>query len=470
MSWTGIHKLRGTLAFRLTLWYAGIFSLSTVSAFVAFYLVIASVLQERKHEDLIDDVGEFSILLAQEGIDRVEDEMRWEVASDGAEHIFLRLLALDGRVRLSTDMATWQNLDPDPDALARLRRGTPVVLTRRRLPDHEYPIRMIYGRIGPDTVLQIGESMQEDLEFLEIMREVFVPFLGGMVIIATLAGWFMARRALAGVERVTEAALQIAKGDLDRRVVVDARGDEIERLATTFNHMLDRIRLLIDEMKEMNDNIAHDLRTPLARIRGVAEMALTGNPSGDEQKQLYASMIEECDRLLGIVNTMLEIAEAESGVADLDVEPVDMVRLVQSAVDLFAAIAEDKSIHLTAVLPSECVVQGESRKLQRLLANLLDNALKYTPYEGAVTVSLVAQNGQVVLSVQDTGIGISPRDLPYVFNRFYRCDRSRGQDGTGLGLSLVKAIVRAHGGQVTVASQPDTGSVFTVTFPRPSRA
>jgi heavy metal sensor kinase len=287
-----------------------------------------------------------------------------------------------------------------------------------------------------------------------------------MVIIAAVIGWLMARRALTGVEEVSQTAMEISKGALDKRVPFKARGEEIERLATTFNHMLDRINHLIKGMREMSDNIAHDLRSPLARIRGVAEMALTTSTTEEEHKAMAASMLEECDRLLGMINAMLDIAEAESGAGEIKLEEVDLVSVIQRACELFQAIAEDNGVTITAELAESCLVYGETRKLQRMVANLLDNALKFTPPEGTVKVSLKADNGQVAIVVSDTGIGISEADLPHVFKRFYRCDNSRAQHGTGLGLSLVKAIAGSLGGKVNAASRLGKGSTFTVILPQ----
>ncbi|NIQ88170.1 MAG: HAMP domain-containing protein [Deltaproteobacteria bacterium] len=460
-------RLPGTLAVRLTLWYAGIFTISTLVAFLALYFVISTVLKERKDQDFLDDVQEYSAMLATEGIDRVKSEIAWEVASDGAEHVFLRLLSMDGEELLATDMSAWEGVGSGSHALEKLKNGAPHVLETLDLPEHEFQVRTVYGIIGPDLVLQIGESLEEDTEFLEIHRKIFVPLIAVMVILAAFVGWLLAKRALRGVEEVTETAIEISEGALDKRVPQKVRGEEIERLATTFNHMLDRINVLIKEMREMSDNIAHDLRSPLARIRGAAEMALTTSTS-EEHRAFAATMIEDCDRLINIINTMLDIAEAESGAAEITLEEVDIARLTKRACELFEAIAEENSVKITTELPDSCVVYGEARKLQRMVANLLDNALKYTPPEGTVTVSVNADNGQVAISISDTGVGISEDDLPHIFKRFYRCDISRAKGGTGLGLSLVKAIVHSHGGSINATSLPGKGSTFTVTLTQPS--
>jgi len=455
-----------TLASRLTLWYAGIFTISTLVAFGAFYLVISTVLSKNNDQDLMADVQEYSAMLAAEGIDKVKAEMAWEALSDGQEHVFLRLLSMDGKELAATDMSAWRSVGAGSRALEKLKGGADYVLETLDLPEQEFKVRTVYGSIGPDLVLQIGESLEEDAEFLELHRTVFIPLMAVMVIIAAIVGWLMARRALRGVEEVTQTAIEISKGALGKRVPFKARGDEIERLATTFNYMLDHINALIKGMREMSDNIAHDLRSPLARIRGVAEMALTTSATEEEHKAMAGSMLEECDRLLGMINAMLDIAEAESGAGETKLEEVDLVSIIKRACELFQAIAEENSVTIAADLPENCLVYGEARKFQRMVANLLDNALKFTPPEGTVTVSLKADNGQVAISVSDTGIGISEDDLPHVFKRFYRCDNSRAQYGTGLGLSLVKAIAGSLGGSVSATSHLGEGSTFTVTLPQ----
>jgi heavy metal sensor kinase len=456
----------GTLAFRLTLWYAAIFTISTLVAFGAFYVAISTVISKNRDRDLMGDVQEYAAMLATKGIDEVKAEMAWDALSDGQEHTFLRLLSADGKEVAATDMSAWRSVGTGNLALEKLKSGADYVLETLDLPEQEFKARTVYGSIGPNLVLQIGESLEEDAEFLALHRTVFMPIMAVMVIIAAIIGWLMARRALTGVEEVSQTAMEISKGALDKRVPFKARGEEIERLATTFNHMLDRINHLIKGMKEMSDNIAHDLRSPLARVRGVAEMALITSTTEEEHKAMAASMLEECDRLLGMINAMLDIAEAESGAGEVTLEEVDLVRVVKRACELFQAIAEDNGVTITADLPESCLVYGETRKLQRMVANLLDNALKFTPAEGTVKVSLKADNGQVAIVVSDTGIGISEADLPHVFKRFYRCDNSRAQQGTGLGLSLVKAIAVSLDGKVNAASRLGKGSTFTVILPQ----
>jgi signal transduction histidine kinase len=280
----------------------------------------------------------------------------------------------------------------------------------------------------------------------------------------------MARRAVSGVEAITRTAQAISGGTLEKRVPIKSRGDEIDQLAMTFNQMLDRIQTLVTEIKEMSDNIAHDLKSPITRIRGIAEVTLTNEKSIGEYESMAASTIEDCDRLLDMINTMLMISKTESGVNKLPSEKIDLAGLVREACELFEPIAEDKGITLSYDVLNGGHLIGDHRLIQRMFSNLLDNAIKYTPSGGVVSVSVSEKDRKdTIITVKDTGIGISPDDLPQIFNRFYRCDQSRSKPGIGLGLSLARAIARAHGGDITVTSTPNQGSIFTATLPKSAK-
>jgi signal transduction histidine kinase len=285
-------------------------------------------------------------------------------------------------------------------------------------------------------------------------------------VLAALAGWFIARRAVSGIEAVTRTARQIADGALEKRVPSLPGQDEINRLATAFNEMIDRIQALVSGIREMNDHIAHDLKSPVTRIRGLAEVTLTTDRSLSGFETMAASTVEECDRLLDMINTMLVISETEAGVQRLQPEALDMAAVVREACELFEPFAEDKNVGLSCIAPDRAVIQGEIGKIQRMVSNLIDNAVKYTPSGGSVALILAEETDHVRLEVSDTGIGISETDLPHVFERFYRCDRSRSEPGSGLGLSLVKAIVLFHGGEIAVDSAPGRGTHIRILLPK----
>ena len=458
-------SLPRTLAFRLALWYALIFTISSFVAFLVFHLVISSALRERTDQELLTEVTELSSHLALKGLDAVELDMVQDAESSGVDRMFLRVLTPKGEELVSSNMSSWTDVPVNDKALKRLMGGSNNVFETLNNPQRGHSVRILYGIIGPDRIIHIGKSLEDDERFMMAFRERFFMLMAGLVILGGLIGWFMARRALSGIEEVSRTAEDISKGSIETRVSLKARGAELERLATTFNTMLDRIHSLICGMREMTDNIAHDLKSPITRIRGVAEMTLTSGKSFDEYHSMAANTIEECDRLLTMIETMLDISELEAGAGNLAMGEVDIATLVEDACELFQPLAEDKGLTIVAELPTNCRVYGDVQRLQRMVANLLDNAIKYTPTEGTVTVSLDEDKDQVFLSIKDTGIGISEEDLTNIFDRFYRCDPSRSETGVGLGLSLVMAIAHYHGGDVAASSYPGKGSTFTISLP-----
>jgi heavy metal sensor kinase len=410
---------------------------------------------------------QFSAVLATRGLEAVKGLAMLEAQAAGEKKVFFRLLSSRGEVFSSSNMSYWKAIDLRAPAIQTLLRDRQPVFETLSIADRTEKIRVLHGLIGPGVILQIGQSMEADTRFIDAFNNIFVI---AMVLLAALAagvGWFMARRAVSGVEAVTRTAREISGGTLDRRVPVGTKGDEIDQLASTFNQMLGRIQALVAEMKEMSDNIAHDLKSPIARIRGLAEVTLTTGKAMEEYEHMAASTVEECDRLLDMINTMLMIARAESGVDKLMEEEVDLAALVADVCELYAPVAEDKGVSLSCRAPAPRRLIGDRRMLQRILANLLDNAVKYTPSGGGVKVSVREdEKGKTLVTVEDTGVGIPPRDLPHVFDRFFRCDHSRSQPGTGLGLSLALALARVHQGNITVTSTLGGGSTFNLTLPR----
>jgi heavy metal sensor kinase len=461
-----IDGIRHTLAFRLTLWYAGIFMLTSCVAFLFFYLLITSVIRDRTDQDLLGEARTLASILNTQGIEAVKRQVIFEAQAAGEKKIFFRLLSFSGEEFSSSNMSYWRDIQIGKSGITQLLEEKQPVFETTRLPDRKHKIRILYSIIGRGIILQLGQSMENYTRFIEAFRKIFVATMASLFIFAVIVGWFMARRALAGVETVTQTARQISEGSLKERVPVKKHQDEIDQLAITFNQMLDRIQKLVRGIKEMSDNIAHDLKSPITRIRGISEVTLTTGASVEEYENMAASTIEECDRLLEMINTMLVISRTEAGVNKLDAKEMDIAAVVSDAYELFEAPAEDKDLKFTCDVPGPLRVSGDQRLIQRMIANLLDNAIKYTSEGGTIKVTVQRQNDHsVVITVKDTGIGISDQDLPRIFERFYRCDPSRSKAGIGLGLSFARAVARAHGGDISVTSRPEKGTTFAVTLP-----
>jgi len=466
MFFAKISKLHRTLAFRLTLWYALLFVFSAAVVFVLFYMLITSVIQQRTDEDLLARRNEFASIYALQGIDMLQRTAAFQSQAAGEKKMFYRLFYPSGVVFSSSRMTYWKEIGIDRGAVEALLNNASHVFVTHALPGRKYHARVIYARIGAAIMLQMGYAMEDEAQMLQAFRQIFLTTMSVLLVLAVAGGWFMARRALSGVAMVTRTASRISEDDLHTRVPVRHRHNEIDRLAVSFNQMLDRIQQLVTGTRQMNDNIAHDLRSPITRIRGLAEVTLTNASSMEEYQQMGASTIEECDRLLDMINTMLTISSTEAGMHPDKRTVVDLAAIAMDACALFEPLAEDKSIALKTQVSEPVRILGDHRMLQRMVANLIDNAIKYAHAGGEVAVGLnLGDDGQARLTVADDGPGIPPEDQPRIFQRFFRGDQSRSQSGAGLGLSLVQAVVRAHGGDIDIRSAPREGTLFTIMLP-----
>ncbi len=452
-----------TVTQRFTLCYTLLFGVLSLAAFLLVYTQIANSLRDRTEARLHAKIREFAQTRKDRGLAGLQEEFALEAEATGRERVFYRLLDPDGKQVAASDLTGWQGLDTFVPVVPE----TGEELKRLQLPGRQFSVKIITARLDDGFLLQTGLALDDNDRVLETCRETFSTVFLLIFGAGGIGAWLIARKAMGGVRQVTEAAARIARGDLDQPIQSGNRGEEIEALAAMFNTMQEQIASLISELRMVINNVAHDLRLPITRIRGVAETTLTRDSDTVAYQDMAVTVIEESDRLVGQINTILELAEIDAGVTELPMDDIDLAQVVVLAADLYQPAAEENGIQLILHAPSDTItVSGNLHALQRLLANLLDNAIKFTPAGGKITISLTTEADKALLSVSDSGPGISSGDLERIFDRFYRADTSRSTPGNGLGLALVKTIVKAHHGTITVRSQAGAGSCFVVTLPR----
>ena len=389
--------------------------------------------------------------------------MKWHFDIDAEEHgsdnVFLLLADRQGRallhhsasqsvLRKMMEQLTAEDLNHtcriERDSEKGRKRPIVVRVRNKRLPD--------------GNRLAVGYNVTDDEALIFALSLFMGAVLLLMLFLAAGVAAVLSRRFTWPLQNVSEAAQRIRHGDYSARVPVTADETEIAELETTFNMMCEENEKTLSELRMLTDNIAHDLRTPLTRLRAAAEVLAMG---GDLKHPLAETVSEETTAMLDMINTMLEISQTDYRIDRTPREKVELGAFLKSVVELYSVLAEENGIQLTVSVPDGPVVfSGHKGKLQQLAGNLLDNAVKFTPRGGRIAVTLTAH--PLRFTVANTGPGISREDIPYVFKRFWRADANRSLPGNGLGLALVKAIVTSYGGTVSCTSKPNEETVFTV--------
>lgn len=459
-----LERLRQSLALRLALQYAAVFALSAGILFGFLYWTLAESLNTRELAALEKQVRTvakaFERGIPVDVVARVKNDLSPEMSAS-----FVRLVGPDNRIFFQKLPDDWietqvQSIPFGPYTLNQEVRTERIPQNALR----DYSIATFQWTSG--WQLQVGRLLDSKAVLLAPLQRAFVSAGAAALALSFAVGILLAWRATRPLRAVSATARRILEtGDLAARVPGPGGRGELATLVTQLNTLLDKNATHVRVLRETLDNLAHDLRTPLTRLRGTAELALGDNGNPAEAREALADCVDESDRVLHLLEALLDISAAEAGALKLNRDRLDLRSLTERAVDLYREVAEEKKITLTLDQPAEVALDADAIRLGQAVNNLVDNALKYTPAGGQVTLSVRARPDGAVLTVTDNGPGVPLAEREAVFRRLYRGDSSRSQRGLGLGLSLVKAIVEAHGGLIFLDDAPGGGARFTVRLP-----
>ncbi len=460
---------RLSIRWHLTLWYGAVLAAALAVFGAAVYLMMRHVLYGQVAQGLLMEMGEVG-----EEVSRAPDAdaMRTWLNRRFTKHPGYDIQATGpgGEPLLRSERIRDRGLPlPHPLPLARQ-----AVISRLAGPEGQpryLASRVVRGPAGP-VVLQVAGSLAAvDHELGELLAVLLLA--GPLALACALAGgYLLARTALAPVDRMAQTAEEITASRLDRRLEAPNPDDELGRLARTLNKMIARLERSFEEIQSFTADAAHELRTPLAVMRNVAEVTLGQPRSPEEHRRVLEDMLEEIERLTRLAEQLLFLCRGDAGLMPVVPEPIRLDELVRDVGDQMRVVAEEKGLLLNSGVMAPVHVAGDADQLRRLLFNLFDNAIKYTPSGGTVTSKVEQHDGQARATVADSGIGIPPEHLSRVFDRFYRADpaRTREDGGTGLGLAISRSIAEAHGGGLRIESDVGRGTRAILTMPgRPCR-
>jgi heavy metal sensor kinase len=466
-----------SIRFRLTVWYAGLLALLLVLFGGSTWFGLAHYLRQSLGESLTrqaQQIGENFLLDVQTSGERyVVDEINEHYSPEQNDH-FVRVTRADGSALYVSGIPI--NKGFDPAQVSAAQSSSPRASTREEhLPGGGE--LLIYSlpftaRDGSRFLIESGapyDAIENTLRGLLLTLTIGLPV---MIAIAVGGGYWIMRRALRPLDEIAGGAERITSRNLNERLPVANSGDEVERLALALNRMIARLDESFQYIRRFTADASHELRTPLTVLRGELEAMAQQPRLNEEMRETVGSSLEETERLTKIVESLLAISRLDAGEAQVERIGFDLAELAVTTSEQMRLLAEDKNIKLEVETEGVALFEGDPARIKQVVVNLVDNAIKYTPEGGEVRVSVRAENGHVVLLVEDNGVGIPADALPHLFERFYRVDkaRSRQMGGAGLGLAIVKSIVAAHGGRVTVESMEGKGSQFRVELPLSGRS
>jgi len=457
---------------RTMLGFASLLTVAVLVVFLAFWYGLERSLERETDEVLEGDVRQFIYHLTQSGWDEevLRKELEHETASRSEHEVFYRVFDASGAARWTIPPALSGRCLPSPEEIRSVLAAHRQHLRHSRAdrPDSISVLYPVPAQDGRFIGCQVGISLGQVQERMAKYAYVFVGVGFAVVAVGGVASYRLLRRPLKRMQAIAAEAARITASNLDRRLPDSHSGDEFDELARTLNVMLDRLAASVQSLERFAGDAAHELRGPVARLRAAADIALESDRLSDaDARAALGDIGEHADELSRLIKDLLFLAREEGGTPAAQQETIDAPSLLEEVVSLYEGPAEDKGVCLRLARADAATLRGHRQRLLRAIGNLVDNAIRFTMPGGRVEVSGAIDEVFYRFSVSDTGCGIAPEHLPHAFDRFSRGDPARASGGgTGLGLSIVRAIARSHGGDVSVASEPDKGSLFTLTVPR----
>lgn len=458
-----LGRIKRSTAFRLTASYAFLFIASSLVLFVMAYVLLANVVRAQDQKYLSEKINEYAFIDRTKGVSALVEYIRRDAEESEDVDTYVRILDPSGGELLTISPTGWE-LPPKKEVDAQAREGSRWWLWGPSRPGggiYEFSSR----RLPSGTLIVVGGDARQRELLLAQFQQIFLFITGTVVLVGVGVGAVLANRALAPVRDLIATVNSIGGGSMDARVPTRGGGDELDELASLFNSMLERISMLIQGMRDALDNVAHDLRTPLTRAKAVVETALQSNLSQQGLREALMDIAEENERIRTTLTTLMDISEAETGTMHLEMERLDLTEVIQESAEVYEYLAQELDVTIETAAEPGLFAMADRGRVRQVLANLLDNALKYSRPGGRVRVVGRLANAQVWVTVSDEGVGIPEQDMPRIFERLYRGDKSRTHKGFGLGLSLVRAVLKAHGGEIRVESEVGRGSAFTFSLP-----